>query len=89
MHVDGHPHVLDRRRIARGADRHQGIVGHPARPHPLVPIRWPRRDRRELLMGEAIDRPLMGGAVLAEIRDLRAPTLEPGLFAPPVRARLS
>ena len=42
MHADGLPHVLDRDRVARGADRDQGIVGHPARPHQLVAIRRSR-----------------------------------------------
>src|ERR1700752_1266899 len=50
---------------------------NPARLHSLIMIGWPRPQRGELFLGEAINRPLMGRAVDAQIGDLHGPTLKP------------
>src|ERR1700730_334494 len=77
VHADSLADELDRDRVARGADRHQSVVGNPACLHLLIVVRRPGPQRRELFMGEAIDRSFVGRAVDAQIGDLDAPTLEP------------
>jgi hypothetical protein len=67
VHADGLADVRDRRRITRRADRHQGVVGDPALPDPLVTIRRP------------IPQWLVRGPVDARVGDLGAPALEPGV----------
>ena len=42
VHADGLAHVVGRYRVARRADRYQGVIGDPALLHPLVTIWRPR-----------------------------------------------
>jgi hypothetical protein len=73
VHADGLAGVGGRYRVARRAHRYQGIIGDPALLDPLVTIRQPRSERRELFAGKAIHRPFVSRPMKPRISDLRAP----------------
>ena len=79
--LDGHrrPDVLDRHRVPRGPNRHQGVGRHAPDLLALVLIGGSGPQRRERLAGKPLDGPLMGGAVDPLIRDRGHPVLQPGI----------
>jgi hypothetical protein len=79
VNADALAHVRDRDRVAHRADHHQGVIGDPSCLHALVTIGRSRAQWRQSFVGEALRRPLMGGAVDAHVGDLGAPALKPAV----------
>ena len=94
LHADHQSYVLHRHRVACRLDRDQGVGSHSAQPHSFVTVGWTASQRREPFAGESIDRPLVGGAVDAQVGNLNAPALKPAVeFLPrseaPARQRVA